>query len=154
MIQRVQTLYLLVGFLLISAMINMPLLQLMADNGDLFYFKSYGVVSAGEDSVNIYMTWPLVIMFVVIALISLVSIFLYKNRVLQIRLIIYNMILLVGLIGMIFFFYTTFTNEFGVVKKTLEIAVTFPLVALIVNYLALRNIRKDEAIIRSMDRLR
>jgi hypothetical protein len=35
-----------------------------------------------------------------------------------------------------------------------NIAVVFPLIAIILDYLAIRNIGKDEALVRSIDRIR
>ncbi|NBC83594.1 MAG: DUF4293 family protein [Bacteroidetes bacterium] len=154
MIQRIQTIYLLASCILIAFMIDMPMLQLAGTNGGIFLFKSYGVISIGDDTVNIYNTWPLLIMFIAIASISLFTIFLYKNRQLQIRLTIYNMILQVGLTGVIYFFYISFNKEMSIDHISYEISLAFPVIALIFNYLALRNIRKDEAIIQSMNRLR
>jgi len=90
----------------------------------------------------------------VVAGLSLGNIFLFRKRLLQIRLCIYNALLIVG-----FYVY------FGVVVYMLQrqaadlsmgmkFGLSFPLVSLILDYLAFRGISADIALLRSIDRLR
>jgi hypothetical protein len=93
----------------------------------------------------------LVIFLAVIALISLAAIFLFKNRVLQMRVVLIN--------GIISFLYVAFM-AFGVTmhalndKFTPQPGIILPLFLLIFNFLAHRSIKHDENLVRSMDRLR
>jgi hypothetical protein len=76
---------------------------------------------------------------------------LFKKRIRQIRILVFNSILMLGLTGLfIFFAYSGFDGA----KITFKIPVAFPLVGIIFNYLAIRAIGKDEALIRSLNRLR
>ena len=90
-------------------------------------------------------------------ILPLITIFLFKNRMLQIRLCAVELILLIGAqIFMAIYYYLSnrmFSNlEFH--TQGLHIAIIFPLVALILDYLALRAIFRDEALVRSLDRIR
>jgi flagellar basal body-associated protein FliL len=80
-----------------------------------------------------------------------VIIFLYKKRILQIRILVFSVVLLLGLFGLFFYFtYAGFTGA----KVAFKVPVVFPVVAVILDYLAIRAIGKDEALIRSLNRIR
>ncbi|MCK5170207.1 MAG: DUF4293 domain-containing protein, partial [Bacteroidales bacterium] len=86
-------------------------------------------------------------------LISFISIFLYKKRIIQMRINSFNIILMIGYLGLNYYYIQNFSKQLdGVVSY--EITTIFPFVAAILTYLAIRAIGKDEALIRSMDRIR
>ncbi|NOU60000.1 DUF4293 domain-containing protein [Marinifilum caeruleilacunae] len=153
MIQRVQTLYLLGSFILIGIMFFFPLAQLTDPSGQNYEFLYRGIPAIAEGAPAVFMAYPVAILLTVIALISLITIFLYKKRMLQIRLTIFNMVCMLGAMGLIYFSINSQTKELNAIADY-SIINAFPLVALILSYLALRSIGKDEAMIRSMDRIR
>lgn len=67
------------------------------------------------------------------------------------RILVFAILLMLGLFGMFYFFtYYSFKGA----DVSFNIAVVFPLIAIILDYLAIRNIGKDEALVRSIDRIR
>lgn len=87
---------------------------------------------------------------------SVIAIFLFKNRKLQAMLVGFNFIF----IGVVWFFIYYYLNNTMSIK---EMDATFPTIKLgafytillpILNYLALRGIIADERLVKSMDRLR
>ncbi len=147
--QRVQTLYLVAVAVMFITILLSPIVTFT--NGiDVFQLNNQGIISSeGEMIVSTFM---LTIMEVVIALIALVTIFLFKKRMLQIRLSIFNVVLMVG-------FYVLLAVYIYVGSKSdlefqLSYPVVFPLVSAILTYLAIRAIGKDEAMVRSFDRIR
>lgn len=153
MIQRIQTVYLLIIAGLTIAMLFLPLglLQL----GDQFYtYDVTGISTMGAEPELIYPTWGLLALTAVIALLSLITIFLFKNRILQIRVCVFNGILLLGFYGLFVFFAWTAKGQFPDASLTVKFALSFPIVSLILDYLAIRNIGADETLVRSLDRLR
>ena len=89
------------------------------------------------------------------ALISLAAIFLFKNRPLQARLAIVAAgvgLMLLVLVGFTVMGTLDRAPEGGTVQYAAGLAL--PVVALLLNWLAARAIRKDEALVRSMNRLR
>ena len=59
------------------------------------------------------------------------------------RLLTFSIILLLGLFGIFYYFtYASFQDE----TVAFKVSVAFPLVAIILDYLAIRNIGKDEAL--------
>ncbi|GAA4820648.1 hypothetical protein GCM10023331_01260 [Algivirga pacifica] len=107
----------------------------------------------GEPSTTnvIYLT----VLSVLSALLGLASIFSYKNRMTQVKLNMVN-ILLIGAVIIInaYFFatYQTLGGEAG--KSQFSFGFFLPFVALLMNNMANRFIKRDEQLVKSVDRLR
>ncbi len=156
MIQRIQTLYLVIALVCMS----------------LFYFISFGSIEvqteAGITDVSLglygadftvggeiehYSTLPLLILLSFVVLTIVFTILLYRHRILQIRMCIFNSILALGCSGLAFFYLYQCASKYGADYST-NILVVLPIVAAILMILALRDIAKDEALVRSIDRIR
>jgi hypothetical protein len=153
MLQRIQTVYLLVVVALTVTMLFLPLAVLQLGD-QLFTFDATGVTTMAEQPELIYPTWGLFALGVIISLLAFLIIFLFKNRILQIRLCVFNSILMLGFYGLFAFFYWSVKGQMESVSMSFKFALSFPLISLILNYLAIRNIGADEALVRSLDRLR
>jgi hypothetical protein len=153
MLQRIQTVYLLVVVALTVTMLFLPLAVLQLGD-QLFTFDATGVTTMAEQPELIYPTWGLFVLGVIISLLAFLIIFLFKNRILQIRLCVFNSILMLGFYGLFAFFYWSVKGQMESVSMSFKFALSFPLISLILNYLAIRNIGADEALVRSLDRLR
>jgi hypothetical protein len=152
MVQRIQTVYLLVATILISSVFAYPIAELLSSEGQLFIFNFNGLSIENEAGLY-FLTIPPVILLGIIALIPLVSMFLYKKRIIQMRLNSLNIILMIGYVGLNYYYIQNFSKQLnGVVSY--QIAAIFPFIAAVLTYLAIRAIGKDEALIRSMDRIR
>ena len=154
MLQRIQTIYLLLIVVLTVAMLFLPLAVLQQGDA-LFSFDASGVSTmAPADAELLYPSWGLFVLTAIIALVAFVTIFLYKKRILQIRLCIFNALLMVGFYA--FFAYLIYSLKEGMdgMSVSVKIALSFPLISLILDYLAIRNIGADEALVRSLNRLR
>lgn len=147
MIQRIQTIYMLIAAVLIGALFALPFAEIVVHN-ELFLFNIKGILKNGELVNN---GLPIMLFVGLIFVLHVVTIFLYKNRVRQMRLLTFTIILLLGLFGM-FYFFTYY--DFKGAEISFKLSVVFPLVAIILDYLAIRNIRKDEDLIRSVNRIR
>ena len=147
MIQRIQTVYLLISALLIASLMKLKLADLSV-NEELYTFFANGIYK-GENLV--YNGITILILVWIISLLHIGIIFLYKKRIAQLRILVFTMVLLLGLFGLFFFFsYSGFEGA----KAAFKIPVVFPVVAVILDYLAIRAIGKDEALIRSLNRIR
>ena len=153
MIQRIQTVYLLVVVGLIVATLFLPLA--VFQQGDaLFALKTMGLSSMIGEAEMVYQTWGLFVVTLLIAVIAFVTIFLFKNRVLQMRLCVFNAILMLGFYGFFAYLVYSIKGNMEGVSMSVKFALSFPLIGLILDYLAIRNIGADEALVRSLDRLR
>lgn len=155
MIQRIQTIYLLIVVIL-SGITLLTVQAGFVGNADaaqyiLNYKGVFQVQSTGMDFVK--NVWALTALCVLIPTIAVATIFVYKKRLLQIRLSIINSVLLAGYYGLLFIYLwqtgTTLDAEWY-----LEMVTAFPLVNIILTFLAIRAIGKDEALIKSLNRLR
>jgi hypothetical protein len=88
---------------------------------------------------------------ILICALNLVAIFMYRRRVLQLRLCIYNILLLAGLIGVVLF---VLYNVRDVRSVSFCLPAVFPVISMILHYLAFRGIRKDELMVQALSRLR
>lgn len=150
MIQRIQTIYLLLVTGLLVASMCLPMGHFVKLNLVPGYtFQPLGLEIEG----TFYSTWGIFGILLLSAIIALATIFLYKNRVLQIRMSIFNSVLLLG-------YYAAFLTFMFVLKKDLSASfqvawsLCLPLIAIILNVLAIRAIGRDEVIVKAADRLR
>lgn len=125
----------------------MLLFPLVKFTGDEYIVLNAFQISNGEQII------PLTILISLIIFITLITLFLFKKRILQIRLIIINIILMLGLIGLIYF-YVYQIKQFGIYKSHFQFPCLYPIISLILSYLAIRSIGRDEALVRSIDRIR
>ena len=153
MLQRIQTVYLLIIVALTVALLFLPLAVLQSGD-QLFTFDASGLSTMTEQPELIYPTWGLFALVVIVSLLAFVTIFLFKNRILQIRLCIFNAILMFGIYGLFAFFTWIMKGQLETASMSFKFALSFPLVSLILDYLAIRNIGADEALVRSLDRFR
>lgn len=158
MIQRIQSLYMLLSVVACVVCLASPIAHFSTQEvvpvGDLYnLWLSVPSDIAGEVQ---HQLTPWVALFALLALVStftLLNIFLYQKRSLQMRVLIYSMIVLVGyyIVGGIFVWRLCSEYDFSV-RPTVFGAL--PLVGLILDYLAFRGVHKDDSLVRSLDRLR
>ena len=147
MIQRIQTLYLFATAALMVTALLTPLAYFAAGTDEFS-------LSDGEMSQStIYMG----IVMALAAAVPLVNIFLFKRRMLQIRLCAVELVLLLGsvaFIGIYYYLSARMISQAEFHAQGFRIAAVFPLVALVLDYLAMRAIFKDELLVKSLDRIR
>ena len=104
---------------------------------------------------NTLFTLPLIFLVVISFIFTMVTILLFKNRQFQIRLCAFNVLTNIVLIVVIFFFYGTRIKTMTLIEPDYNYTgMILPLVSLVFLILANRAIRKDEALVKSADRLR
>lgn len=152
MVQRIQSVYLLLIAGLMLAMLFVPLSSFTGVDGRLFLFKILSITDQQTLQILIA-TWPVVIPVAAVIINSLFTIFLYKNRKLQVKLAGANMPLVLVFYCAFIYYAWDFMKSY---PSTIQIgfALALPIVALIVNMLAVRAINKDEKLIKSLDRIR
>lgn len=147
MIQRIQTLYLLLTTILTSLLLALPFAEIIKD-GAIYIFTSTGITLEGAVKQS---TIVVLIAILLIVALHLFAIFSFKNRILQKKIVLVGMITLLGVFGLIFY-YSYFS--FAGARISFQTAFIFPLISIILDYMAIRGINKDEALIRSIDRIR
>lgn len=152
--QRIQTFYLFTVTVLSVMLFFFPVAGLQRpDDSTIYELSSKGITAVtAEGSSLLSGAWVLTAITVLIPLLSLITIFLFK-RVLQIRLIVITLVLLAGFYGLMFIYLW----QFGKVLEAsmyVEMIASFPLICIILDILAIRAIGRDEALVRSLNRIR
>lgn len=143
MIQRIQTIYLLLiavcGILLCC--IPPFVLTTAADAAE----QAFIPVAFGD-------YWAIYVLSAAFAVMALVIIFLFKNRILQVRLCFFNFGLMLGYYALLAM-YLWFAKQHGL-DWYLNWSASLPLVGIVLGFMAIRRISADEALVRAADRLR
>ena len=157
MLQRIQSLFLALVVILGVVASFIPVLNFI--NGDTAYAMNlYKTISLTEPSSIVSKNMGVGVLQGVILLLSLVIIFLFKNRSLQMKLAKLNILLIALEIAAIVMYIDTARNAINDSAEAIAIGVKFgaiiPVLSLILTYLAIRFIKKDDDLVRSADRLR
>jgi hypothetical protein len=155
MLQRIQTLYLLIVLVLSSITVFSPVAELIAkDTATLYEISWKGIcfIEKGKE-ISVSSVWALTAISAMVPIVTLITIFLYKKRILQIRLSIFNIVILAGYYILLFIYLLPAAKTLHA-EWSLKIFSAFPLINIILVILALRAIAKDEALIKSLNRLR
>ena len=144
MIQRIQTLYLLCAAIFSGGLIFVF---------NLWTETSTKVISAPElinDSSLLIKT--ILLSYLLSALLSVIAIFLYKNRQLQFVIGRVNMLINFYLLGVLIYVSLTLSGETSVSEK--GIGMFIPIIVIVLLAIANKAIKKDEDLVKSVDRLR
>jgi hypothetical protein len=152
MIQRIQTIFLLIALVSTGLLIWLPLGEI-AVNEKIYTFSVKGIVDALSGQ-TIYQAWHLIALTVVVLLLQVIIIFTFKKRNKQIRLATINIMLMLGFVIVSWLFVMFTAKSMGNGIYSLKITLALPLVAVFLNYLAIRAIQSDDALVKSVDRIR
>lgn len=159
MIQRIQTLYLLLVVILGTILCFFSPVQFLPVDGTQYL------------SLMAFDKWPLAVITVSIPVLALVNIFLFRRRLLQARLNIVNVVLCLGYYALLALYVafivkgyeplsTIASNPSSIANNPLamdwylSVWAAVPLVNIVLLMMATRRILKDEALVRAADRLR
>lgn len=136
MLQRIQTIYLFLAALI---------------SGVLIFFVS---LWSNENGDSVFVEEVLIAMglFIGSAVLSIISIFLFKNRKLQFVLGRINILLNFFLLGVFVYWSLTVPGEMEISEK--GIGMFIPVLSIVFLVLANKAIKKDEDLVKSVDRLR
>jgi hypothetical protein len=152
MLQRIQTVYLVLIVAAMTAVLFLPLAVVQTE-GASYVFDVWGLHTVATPPEPACPVWALFALPVMTVLLALLTVFCYKNRARQIRLCVFNAVLLAGFYGVFAFFLWNMSAQPGF-HFNVRFALALPFVSLILDYLAIRNIGADEKLVRSLNRLR
>lgn len=152
MIQRIQTLFLL-GAAIFSLLILFYSSAKLSGPAGTASLEAFGIQAEGISLTGNLPAYPIGVLAIISVLLSTLTIFKYKNRQLQIRLCSYNIILLILEFGLMIAYGLMISSENGLSFYP-AFGIIAAAVSIIFLFLASRNIKKDEAIVKSLDRIR
>lgn len=152
MIQRIQTIWLLLAAITISFLLFIPMVTTTVGNVEYRVLATGLYQKTGEVSKQIESYLPLLISTIAAAAMCLVNIFNFKNRTTQKRLIMANVVLIIGLS----FWCSQYAKKIpgGLETANYNVGMFLPVIAILFCILAIRGINNDDKLIRSADRLR
>ncbi len=160
MIQRVQTIYMLASVIAILTM-HFFWLASFAIPEATFELNSLGLVCQTKGFETDRMVWELFIVLLLMVALPLINIFLYKNRKLQLRVLIYTIVLNVLYYGLFFWECSRMKGDVaalsqgGVVDVHYNIMMlVMPAVSIFALIMAARGVIFDIALLKSLERLR
>ena len=166
MIQRIQTVYLIIVAMLCLAGFFCPLASFYSGTQEIAEFNNWHFSVADESCAYLQTYAPVALgaLLVLVMMITIMTIFLFHFRMRQLRLVIFSNILLLGYVGLMALLTSNFTLELSTELENvvpdaaldfrIRAAAIFPVISFILNCLAIHAIRKDEKLVRSLDRLR
>jgi len=154
MIQRIQTVYLFLAILLIGSLFSVPFAELTNTKGELFLLDAKGLYPAVSQSANpIFVNTIIVILCAACIAMMIITIFRYKMLARQISLSKIALILLFTLAAVIFYEIWKASGMLGG-TYSIKIYTSFPVIAIILVWLAMRGMHKDNQLLKSIDRIR
>lgn len=154
MIQRIQTVYLVVITILTVLMLILPLAIFMGDSQQII-LNAFSLDSVF--GTQIISTKYMGILICIATLVPFVAIFLFKHRWIQIRLCIVEIVLQAGLIAYLAYYIIRVNNSLAVFdlhSMSFALPDVFPVVNIILAVLAYRGVLKDEVLVKSLNRIR
>ena len=135
MIQRIQTIYLLaVTILMVICMCN-PIGSIIAGTNEISEFSNLSITL--PDGTVDYSPWALFAILLVVSILSFITIFLFKKRMLQIRLTIFSSVMLIGYYMALVAYIFMLAEEASFSPSW---TICIPFIGVILNWLAIRGI--------------
>lgn len=154
MIQRIQSVYLILTTLLSVLFLNGKMIILKGGADQDIYATISGIKRMGESGPGLQGNiLPLVIIIIAVASLAFITIFLYKKRKLQAKFSMFLIVMSVLMILAIAYYIFRYTTVYNA-ELRISISLILPLLSLLCSILAYRGIRKDDELVRSYDRLR
>jgi cytochrome bd-type quinol oxidase subunit 2 len=144
MIQRIQTVYLFLASICLA----------------LVYF--FGLWNCNinvegnqiTSSLKVAEHLPLLVLLAINFGLTLLSIFFFKNRRKQILYSFLSIATIIGFLCLCLYFINLMKKKSELISSSYSLAILLPFLAIVLIVLAIWNIRKDEKLIKSLDRLR
>lgn len=144
MIQRIQSIYLLIATLLSGGLIFLLKLWVNEQEADFFVIDSFS-----SDSLLLKV---MAVLFFVSAVLTLIAIFQFKKRQLQFVLGRLSILINFIILGIVVYFSQNLSGEIIVSEK--GIGLLIPILTILFVVIANKAIKKDEELVKSVDRLR
>ena len=158
MIQRIQSLYLFAALVLLALMaFILSLGEISTVQGTVYHLKITDIFQPGTGSQALKSSGWLISAFIALfcnIILLLIILFMFKNRKRQIGLCYLSMVILLCTEGIIAYFFYISARQFVNPGITFNLPLVFPVIAMVLIYFAARYIKKDEALVKSVDRIR
>lgn len=158
MIQRIQSIYLVLAAILTALTTFFDLALFKLEEEIVYSYSIYAIIPQDGGEIIVPGNWiPQIILLSISLILSIVIIFKFKNRKLQLKLGAVNYLLLATFIISTYFSIMNLSKIIDLeegVKTIYYIGFYLPIAAITFQFLANRAIKKDEELVKSVERLR
>lgn len=151
MLQRKQTIYLLVSIILTVISLSFPIGSYNQDGLTVGTMMNLWVLTA--QGTRDFVVWPLFAIQLVTLSMAVVAIFAYRNRLFQSKLCVLNILLLIGWYIVFIVYSLVFKTRYNAEFQYSSLCI-LPLISIVAYIFARRGIKADEKLIRDSDRIR
>ena len=154
MIQRKQTVFLFLGALISLVCLCMPLGYYIDTTNHALgqQHQLFNLWIANADGGHDYSVCPLALVLFVAMDMAVYNIFLFKNRMVQSKICLFNILLIIGWYAVLALYTFVLNDGMGTFKP--GFAIILAAVSLILYVMARKAILADEALVRAADRIR
>jgi hypothetical protein len=153
MFQRVQSVFLAAALLLVAASFFIPF-GTFTDGINPVDLRSYGPKTAGGEYLTSPSSYYVYIVFTLVIAANAAALFLYKNRTLQLRLLKFTFLLFALAFVLLSLYINDGWGAFPGRSFQPGISLFLPIGGIFFNYMAARGVKKDDELVRSVDRIR
>ncbi|RZK56609.1 MAG: DUF4293 family protein [Pedobacter sp.] len=152
MIQRIQSIWLLLATITISCLLFVPMVTTTVGSTEYQVLATGLYQKTGEVTTKVETFLPLLISTIAVALMCFINIFNFRKRGIQKKIIIANVALIIGLS----FWCSQYAKKIpgGLETANATVGMFLPVIAILFCMLAVRGINNDEKLLKSADRLR
>jgi hypothetical protein len=153
MIQRIQSVYLLLIAVLMAVLVCLPLGELVIEGGHAV-FSAFGVKSTDiPDKLPSFPLWLIGSLALLSAVISFITIFLFKNRARQTTFCTINGVIL-GVLYVLYGVFYLLMYKASDASYIPGMTILLPLIGIILDIMAIKGISRDTALVNSVNRIR
>ena len=153
MLQRIQTIYLIIVLLLLGGFLYFPIAEVaFANSQPQGIFLGHSFLLKATATLELFAKMSMILAWLLIGM-NFITIFMYKNRKIQMFLCLLSSLLLMVLTLVAGYFLWKLKLEAGSLVYY-KITIFLPFLGAFSSYLAYRGIKKDDQLVKSYDRLR
>ncbi len=155
MIQRPQSIYLLLVTVLMSFLLIRPYAARVLSDGQVLMFHTHAVKEIGYTAITtVKITIPVIALVILAGLISFGNIFLFSRRLLQMKICAVNVLIMLVLEITMLLYYILLKHPIGELRHTFKVSAIYPVLGIILTIMAFRAINHDEMLVNSYKRIR
>lgn len=156
MIQRIQSVHMVLAIISAALLFVFPVSWFYGSENtiEFFVFQLREHLPQAKPLVSGFFLIPLLVLTVALILLPLICIMQFKKLQFQYKIMRINMLLSVLLIGALLLFYISSLEKLTLTKADYDFGAFLPIFVLIFSFLAMRGIKSDIKLLRSVDRIR
>lgn len=137
-------------------MMAFPLAAFYVTETEYFVLDGFGLHDVNGETISLSANYGLPVLVAISAALLVFAMLSYKDRSKQLKMIRLAYLIMAALLVGIFFLIRMNADAAGLETYELKYGIAYflPIVAILLSFLASRSIKKDEELVRSLDRLR